>query len=733
MVGLAILVIGASGMSAQILLLRELLVSFYGNELTVGIILGNWLIAEALGAWWGGRGQGREVERFVIAQILFAFFLITSLYLSRGVKVMAGPPGLGFGIGAALLHSLWILFLPGFTHGALFPLASKILAERRTPVRSIGEVYVLETVGTILGGIGIAYLLIPYFDTFELALAISLLDGLICVGISLSLGRRGLLFPSAATSALLAIFLAAGGASILHQRSLALCWKGQEVVRYQNSIYSNLVVVKRGKEYTFFSDGQPALTTPNPDPYLTELFAHIPLALHPAPERVLVISGGAGGLIREILKHPVRELDYVELDPTLIQLLKEFPTPLTLQELGDERVRVWPRDGRHFLRERKGREYDVVLLGIGPPSDLQTNRLFTSEFFKMVKERMGQKGILALHLPGSLVYIGREMAALHRTLASTLKEAFGWVKVVPGEETFFLASPSSLEVSPQLLWRRLKERGVRSDLLTQPLLAYLLEKGREAWYWKMIGGEGVVNRDFHPIGILRYLAYWNALYSPSLRTLFVEVQGLDLKTSFLALPLILLLLSPLSFLKGGFRRTVAVAIAFTGLWGMVMELVLLYAFQVVYGYIYYWVGLLITAFMAGVGLGGLLGMRGGGLRTFIVLELILLLWALGLPSVLERWGEEIRLLFPLLAFGSGGLLGAQFPLASSLYLRGRGEVGETAGTLYAMDLLGGWVAGVIAGVILLPLLGFRESGWLTSALKAISLLLVLMAAFRRKG
>ena len=66
-------------------------------------------------------------------------------------------------------------------------------------------------------------------------------------------------------------------------------------------------------------------------------------------------------------------------------------------------------------------------------------------------------------------------------------------------------------------------------------------------------------------------------------------------------------------------------------------------------------------------------------------------------------------------------------------IRDRGEVGETAGTLYAMDLLGGWVAGVIAGVILLPLLGFRESGWLTSALKAISLLLVLMAAFRRKG
>ncbi len=733
MVGLAVLVIGASGMSAQILLLRELLVSFYGNELTVGIILGNWLIAEALGAWWGGRGRGREVERFVIVQILFALFLIASLYLSRGVKVMAGPPGVGFGIGAALLHSLWILFLPGFTHGALFPLASRILAERRAPVRSIAEVYVLETVGTILGGIGIAYLLIPYFDTFKLALAVSLLDGLICVGISLSEGRRKLLFPSVAASALFGIFLAAGGSSILHQGSLALCWKGQEVVRYQNSIYSNLVVVRRGKEYTFFSDGQPALTTPNPDPYLTEIFAHLPLALHPAPERVLVISGGAGGLIREILKHPVKELDYVELDPALIQLLKEFPTPLTLQELGDERVRVWPRDGRHFLRERKGREYDVVLLGIGPPSDLQTNRLFTSEFFKLARDRMREKGILVFHLPGSLVYIGGEMAALHQILASTLKEAFGWVKVVPGEETLFLASSSPLQASPQLLWRRLRERGVRATLLTESLLAYLLERGREAWYWKMIGGEGMVNRDFHPIGIFRYLAYWNALYSPSLRPLFARVQGLDLKTSFLVLPVILLLLSPLPFLRGGFRRTVAVAIAFTGFWGMVMELVLLYAFQVIYGYIYYWVGLLITAFMAGVGLGGLLGMRGGGLRAFIVLELILILCALILPPILERWGEGTRLLFPLVAFGSGGLLGVQFPLASSLYLRERGEVGETAGTLYAMDLLGGWLAGVLAGVILLPLLGFRESGWLTSALKAISLLLFLTAALRRGG
>ncbi|RLA85744.1 MAG: spermine synthase, partial [Deltaproteobacteria bacterium] len=82
---LSVVVIGLSGMAAQILLLRELFVSFLGNELTFGIVLGEWILSEALGSWWGRRERW-ELKGFVRLQILFCASLFLGLLLSRNLK-----------------------------------------------------------------------------------------------------------------------------------------------------------------------------------------------------------------------------------------------------------------------------------------------------------------------------------------------------------------------------------------------------------------------------------------------------------------------------------------------------------------------------------------------------------------------------------------------------------------------------------------------------------------------
>jgi spermidine synthase len=108
-------------------------------------------------------------------------------------------------------------------------------------------------------------------------------------------------------------------------------------------------------------------------------------------------------------------------------------------------------------------------------------------------------------------------------------------------------------------------------------------------------------------------------------------------------------------------------------------------------------------------------------------------FAIGLPLVLvavhtgaetERAFTLFRVLFLLVSLVSGVLVGGQFPLANRIVLDGGGGMSETAARLYTADLLGGWVGGIIGGVMLLPILGLTGTCLLVGMLKAISYYLI---------
>jgi spermidine synthase len=81
------------------------------------------------------------------------------------------------------------------------------------------------------------------------------------------------------------------------------------------------------EQYDFYSDGFPVITKPHPNTESVESFVHFPMLFCEGPSNVLVISGGAGGVIHEILKHGPDRVDYAELDPLLLEAVSRFPTP----------------------------------------------------------------------------------------------------------------------------------------------------------------------------------------------------------------------------------------------------------------------------------------------------------------------------------------------------------------------------------------------------------------------
>ncbi len=754
----SLLIMGISGIIGQIILLRELLVSFFGNELTLGIILANWLILEAIGSFIIGKTvekTEKKLEIFVLFQLIFSFALPFAIYCSRIFKnLLPITPGEGLGF-APIFYSSFLILLPvSIPHGALFAYGGKIYSRYvREDASSIGKVYVLETIGSIIGGLLGTFLLIQYLNSFEIAFMISLANTLVSIALlwpkpisSKTAFQKTLWILSIFLSSLFAYSLLPQTPNSIHQASIQSQWKSLNVVHNENSIYGNITITKRGEQYTFFTDGVPSITTPVPDIASIEDFVHFSMLLHEKPESILILSGGAGGMIYEILKYPVRHVDYVELDPLLLKMIQKFSTPLTQSELSDKRVKIHYTDGRFFVRRTQDR-FDIILIGLSSPQELQTNRLFSSEFFSIAKEKMNPDGIIVLTLPGSLTYISPELRDLNVCILETLRSVYRSVRVIPGDTNLYLASDSEkLErVTPDELIKRLEERKIKTSLMTKSYMEYRLHERWLKWFLKSMEGKKVnINSDFRPVGVFFNLSYWNALFSPYLTTIFKWFEGLSLKLSMAVIAFITLTFSTLCIKKPHLSKySLPYAIFTSGITDMMLDLAIIFTFQSLYGYLYHQIGLLITIFMIGVALSSLyMTQRLERIKKDASLFLITELWVicfsfllpfiLSIPSYhLEKTSVYILLYatFLMASFLCGTLVGLQFPLATKIYLNTYKEekkLGQTAGLLYGADLFGGFFGGLLGGVLLLPILGLKESCFMMAIIKMSSFILVFL-------
>jgi spermidine synthase len=735
-----ILIVGLSGIVAQVLILRELLVSFYGNELTLGLILSNWVISEALGVFIIGKYAERVKNRiglFIILETIFSLFFLAAIYLSRTFKDIIGIPfGEGVGLPIIFFSSLFIIFPVSFCHGALFSLGCKIysLSVKEEP-GAIGKVYAWETLGTIIGGVITTYFFITLLKSFQIALIIFILNFIICLLLIKSMPKPRLRYSVIFTAALVFCLFLSGNLNKIHELSINKQFRPGKVLAYRNSVYGNLTVTQQEQQYTFFYNGIPVITTPYPDITFVQDFGHLPLLFHKAPCDILVISAGVGGLINEILKHPISKLDYAELDPLIINLVKKYPTGLTNSELTDKRVNIINLDGRFFIRTT-GNQYDLILIGLSKPSDLSSNRLFTQEFFTLAKDRLRADGILAFWLPGSLTYLSQELKDLNACISNGLKNTYKYVRVIPGDYNIFLASSSQdiLKIDSRLIAQRIKEQNIKSNLLIPSYLDYRLD-GRSLDWFKLSleGSTKKVNQDFLPLAVFKMLMILNKQFSPLLAKYLEMAEKLDLKRIAIFIFTVTLLLFYIFNRKSArlAKLSIAYSIATTGFFGMTASLILIFSFQIFYGYLYYKIGLLVSIFMAGIASGSILTTHGlkkikNVLRLLIWLEVIVLVFAYLLAWLITKGAG----LFFILFFISGMLMGLEFPLASKIYLAKRGRIGEVAGLLYGADLLGGWVAGLFGGILFLPILGLFKTCLVMLMLKLSSAFLLII--FRKR-
>ena len=754
-------VMGISGLLAQMVLLRELLIVFAGNELTIGLIFSNWLLTEAAGSFWAGRttvqaDRGVTVRRYALISLVFCVCLIPSVYGVRLIKPLLGMSiGTVPGLELAAVSSLVLMLPVSFTHGALFTVgcagfAGSVERDVRVAGSSISGIYVLETAGTLLGGVLWTWLLVPFADAFQIAVGVVLINVLTVFYL---LKAPAVLLLAAAT-----LLLFAGGTGWLQRRSVDSLWEGQNVVHYENSMVGNVAVTENEGQYSFFTDGTLAFISPVPDLSLVEPYVHIPMAAHPRPERVLLIGGGGGGFLNEILLHPsVTRVDYTELDPLLLELQRRYADHSAERWLNDPRVISRIADGRAMLQE-SSRTYDIIMSRTDDPSSLHSNRYFSREFFRLADRRLTDRGILVLGFPGLVGHLTEPLRDLSAGVYHSLRKEFPYVRVFPGEgHSFLLASrdPSIQRMDVDGFIDVLHQREMLAAISIPRQIEQRLHPRWHTWFEEFAGAGAVrVNRDFLPRSLLLSIAHWSSLNAPLAGRLLEVVYPLHPAVISAILILVLLLVSGVT--NGRSSRPdlhVVPAVLTTGFTAMVVNLSLIFAFQIAVGRLFGWIGLLTAAFITGLGIGALITtyrLRKGRSAYLVLIKtdaavllagaLLLILLPISAPKLASFMPPSLfRALFFVLLLCGGMACGAQFPAAGRSLLAGRtaesdldGGTARTAGLVYGADLLGGCLGGILGGVLLVPLLGLTGIGVTVGVLKGVSLAL-LLSSLKKTG
>lgn len=769
---LAVFLMGFEALLGQLLLLRESLVIMGGNELLLGVFYGLWFLGIFVGAAAGGAmgmgttgatpGTGRVGFFRDPARAARAVLILQTLWLPAAVvgvrcwrPLWGIPEGAWVSLEAAAV-CLALTALPfSILTGLAFPLVCRCWT--RTPPRAgwdrdaksesaaVGTVYSIESVGSLAAGILFAFLFVEYIEPLKLSLACA---G--CVALNASRlggggnGRQRWERGAAAALGLALVVVAVTPAyRPLDDFSKAVRWKAlagtMRHVEEKQSRHQQLDLAWYDGQYSLLANG--VFSGSFPDPLHAQTQAHLFLAQAPGAQRILLIGGGTAGLPAELLLYPNAQVDYAEVDPAVLDVVRPRLEAGDLAAWENPRMSVLALDGRRHVKQQAARfqrgethPYDLVISLAPDPFNAFLNRYFTREYFAEVRDALAPEGVFVLRLGSAVNYFGPELRHYLGSIYAALCEVFPHVVATPGEEAYLFASaaPDRLSDDPRVLLLRFEDSGARPTRFRGEYYQMVFQAGHVEQLrgtLEEMRGEQPANTDRRPVSYLHALRLWK-LYSGS------GLPGLP-GAGFWAWVFVAALVARVLFtarMPGGDVRRVLAGnalgvLALTGASGMAVSLLLLFQFQNTMGYLYREIGLLTALFMAGLAAGGWMLRRprrtGAGdtsaqaslhaARRLAISEALWIAAAMATAGFFAWTGASggISSLLPTVAsgcffalmFGFGFLTGAQFPLVAHLQTAAGCELGRNAARVESLDHLGAMLGAVLTGLVLIPRFG----------------------------
>lgn len=681
----SIIIYGLTAILSQLVFIREFLKIFYGNEIVLGILMASWLFLTGIGAALGKKANKirRASAILTVAHFIMSILPLITVYIIRTKLRAYFSPGIMPGIAEPVLTSLIVLLPFCIISGYLFSLYSYNMQEKEN---AIGKVYLLETLGSMAGGIIFSFIFIGYLGIYEALLSIFAINILCVIILSISINIR-LLF-AAIPLLLITSYLVAE--YDFEYKTNKYIYKNSELLEQRDTPYGHLAVTKSEEQINFFSDGRALFSTGNE--IRAEETVHYIMLQHPAPKSILLISGGVSGICKEILKYNPDEFDYVEIDPELIELGKKYTG-----NLNSDKINIINSDPALFLRETANK-YDIIIINLPSPNSAGLNRFYTEEFYQLIKSKLKPGAYFSFSLPSTENYIGTEALEINATQYGILNNLYKNVKIFPGANNYFVASDSTIGYK---FVERLEGRQFENIYFNK---YYLDEQSIETRSNELIStletgiGNYRANTDFRPLSYYLQFKYWLSYY---------DINNLWF---------ILIFIIPLLWIV--FKlRPVSLGLFVGGFSAIGSEFLLIISLQIIYGYIYTIIGLMFAAFMGGMALGAYLVSKkiifagGSGIKKFIMAQSLIGLYSFIAPFAIvaltdSAGGLIITASFGVLALIISILVGAQFAIGSAL---GHSSSSHRASEAYSADMFGSSIGALLVSSLLFPLFGLHLS------------------------
>ena len=541
-----LITIGFISILGQVVILRELSVAFYGIELIYILSMGIWLFWTAIGAIIGRRAYLPSTVIVRSLFIIFALLLPFEVAFVRGVRFLFGGIQGAYLPFGQQLSALAIILLPmGILLGLVFRWAAKLyMGTCRN--RTLALAYALESAGGLFGGLTSTLLLQFGIQNFSIAILCSMS----AVGIFLlPFKKKQNKFPLLESLVFLILAALLWFSPDIDRRMMLKTYPN--LVESRDSPYSRITITEQSDQFVIFENDILGFET---ESIYAEELVHLPAMHLNSMNKVLILGGGIEGVLKEILKYSPLKIDYVELNPLLLNLVhkhlpKSFQTPLT-----SKTVKVHNDDPRRFLKDSDA--FDLILVGMPGPSSGQSNRFYTVEFFKQCAERLKPGGVLAFRFKSSENIWTQYVVYRNTSIYLSLKSVFHDVLVLPGGTNTIIASHTSLNRNPLKLIDKFTNRKINTRLITPAYINYLYTNDRfQQIANRLDSTKAPLNTDIQPICYRYSSMIWLSKFIPEI--INWDIPSLN-KSKHKVIIVYLLIISAISglFLLG--RRSVSI-------------------------------------------------------------------------------------------------------------------------------------------------------------------------------
>lgn len=677
---LIMFLIGTFAQTGQIMMFREVMALFHGTELLFGSLLGSWVIWISAGAAavefffnrkWKYFSRGNPLKMLVYSTIFSGFILSLQIIFLRFYPILFSSSSIpqAFSFYGAIKTIFFASFPFAFLMGAQFSLTLQI-----NPKKSLGFLYRVESIGAMAGGMLTSFFLVEIATTLRI---VFISATIFMVGFMIALrniNTRDIISKKirriqSLTACILIILAFLPLDRISQEMYRSNLSEGFSLEEVTESRYGRIEVLKnpQADQFLIFHNGSQVCSFEiSSENRYEQHLADICLSQHPAPLRVLLIGGVLSALPKNILKHGIKELNMVELDPYLIQIFNKysgFDLNLAIKDRKN-RINIISKDGRSFVISEPTHYYDLVIVFSPEPDNASVNRFCTREFFLQVNRILKPDGVFCLFLPthgAAFEYISKILINRTATIFKAKKSIFKNILAVPVNGHLLLGSQSEnrLTTDPEVLGKRLssrpdarpfygfREKGeVRKEKIPDSELAAYFsalfggvlehrnfpadideKKSNSRQFQKQLESSRVkMNLDSHPAALGYSMRVWESISNPNrigIKNNFLEmvfnILGKGTLSNLIIVPGVVVFFNfiLMIFFFSGSRKMqkqasifkifqhypICLAAFITGCFSITTEIVLLSLYQSLSGYLYYSVGILLAIFMGGLALG----------------------------------------------------------------------------------------------------------------------------------